>query len=157
MKFTVHYIPLNKIKPDSTVKITDHIKKLRTLMWDCMYILVVKKDRNSGRYVLISGRERYEHLRNHTKNIYAPCIVDKSAPPGTKPWFVFLPAKQPLDDFPLTPKSWSIVRCFLKKEPRFSKLSRIQQIKVLLLGARYKRTVILSMQTKVNQLLRDSG
>ncbi|WP_257351629.1 hypothetical protein [Pseudalkalibacillus decolorationis] len=156
MKFTVQYIPLSNIKPDLPLKITEHIKRLQGLMWDCMYILVVKKDRNDGNYILVSGRERFEHLRKHTKNLYAPCIVDESSPSGIKSWMHRIRNKQPLDDFPMAPKSWSIVRTFLKKEPRFKKLSRVQQIKVLYLGARYKKTVILSMQTKVNQLLREN-
>ncbi|WP_221568424.1 hypothetical protein [Alkalihalobacillus sp. TS-13] len=155
MKFTVQYIPLNKIKPDLSVKITEQIKKLQSLMWDCMYILVVKKNRADGTYTLLSGRERYDHLRNETRNVYAPCIVDDSDPSKVKAIFLRIRNKQPLDDFPLTPKSWAIVRTFLRKEPRFHKLSRYQQIKVLLLGARYKRTVILSMQNRVEQLLKD--
>jgi hypothetical protein len=43
MKFTIQYIPLDKIKPDLSLKITEHIKKLQRLMWDCMFVLVVKK------------------------------------------------------------------------------------------------------------------
>ncbi len=157
MKFTVQYIPLSKINPDLSVKVTEHIKKLQHLMWDCMYILVVKKNRADGSYTLLSGLERYDHLRNKTRNVYAPCIVDDNDPSRIKAIILRIRNKQPLDDFPLAPKSWSIVRAFLKKEPRFQKLSRYQQIKVLLLGARYKRTVILSMQNRVDQLLKEKA
>ncbi|MFC3883484.1 hypothetical protein ACFOU2_08145 [Bacillus songklensis] len=155
MKFTVQYIPLSKIKPDLPSKMTEHIKKLQSLLWDCMYILVVKKNRKDGSFTIVSGLERFEYLRKHTKNIYAPCIVDDSTSSGIKSWIQRLRNKQPLDDFPMMPTSWSIVRSFLKQEPRFSNLSRSQQIKVLLLGVRYRKTVILSMKTMVNQILRN--
>ncbi|WML56205.1 hypothetical protein [Neobacillus sp. PS2-9] len=153
MKFTIQYIPLNKIKPDLSLKITEHIKKLQRLMWDCMFVLVVKKNRKDGSYIIVSGQDRFESLKKHTKNIYAPCIVDKSSSTGMISWFHRLRNKQPLDDFPLMPPSWSIVRSFLKQEPRFKKLSRSEQIRVLLIAARYKKTVIYSMRTTVNELL----
>lgn len=156
MKFTVQYIPLNKIKPDLSLKVTEHIKKLQSLMWDCMYILIVKKNKKDGSFTIVSGLERFEYLRKHTKNIYAPCILDESTSSGIKAWIDRLRNKQPLDDFPMMPTSWSIVRSFLKQEPRFSHLSRSQQIKVLLIGARYRRTVIRSMKHKVNEILRNN-
>lgn len=156
MKFTVQYIPLNKIKPDLSLKITEHFKKLQRLMWDCMFILVVKQNRKDGSYSIVSGEERFEYLRKHTKNIYAPCIVDKSKPSGIQSWIPRFRHKQPLDDFPLMPASWSIFRSFLKQEPRFSELSRSQQIKVLLLAARYKKTVIITMKKTVAEFLKQS-
>lgn len=155
MKFTIQYIPLNKIKPDVSLKVTEHIKRLQRLMWDCMFVLVVRKNRKDNNYTIISGHDRYESLRKHTKSIYAPCIVDKSTPSGTLTWFQRLRRKQPLDDFPFMPKSWSIVRGFLKQEPRFKQLSRSQQIRVLLLAAHYKKTVIYSMKMTVEDILRD--
>jgi hypothetical protein len=153
MKFTIQYIPLNKIKPDLSLKITEHMKKLQRLMWDCMFVLVVKKNRKDGSYIIVSGQDRFESLKKHTKNIYAPCIVDKSSSTGMMSWFHRLRNKQPLDDFPLMPPSWSIVRSFLKQEPRFKNLSRSEQIRVLLIAARYKKTVIYSMRTTVNEIL----
>lgn len=155
VKFTIQYIPLSKIKPDVSLKITEHVKKLQRLMWDCMFVLVVRKNRKDNNYTIISGQERYESLRKHTKSIYAPCIVDKSTPSGRLSWFHRLRRKQPLDDFPLMPSSWSIVRSFLKQEPRFKQLSRSQQIRVLLLAAHYKKTVIYSMKMTVDDILRD--
>ena len=155
MKFTIQYIPLDKIKPDLSLKITEHIKKLQRLMWDCMFVLVVKKNRKDGSYIIVSGQDRFESLKKHTKNIYAPCIVDKSnSSTGMKSWLQRLRNKQPLDDFPLMPTSWSIVRSFLKQEPRFKHLSRSEQIRVLLIAVRYKKTVIYSMKTTVNEILR---
>jgi len=153
MKFTIQYIPMNKIKPDLSLKITEHMKKLQRLMWDCMFVLVVKKNRKDGSYIILSGQDRFESLKKHTKNIYAPCIVDKSSSTGMISWFHRLRNKQPLDDFPLMPPSWSIVRSFLKQEPRFKNLSRSEQIRVLLIAARYKKTVIYSMRTTVNEIL----
>src|SRR5688500_18390595 len=114
MKFTIQYIPLNKIKPDLSVKITENFKKLQRLMWDCMFVLAVRKNRKDDSYLIVSGQERFESLRKHTKNIYAPCIVDKRTSSGILSWFHRLRNKQPLDDFPLMPTSWSIVRSFLK-------------------------------------------
>ena len=155
MKFTIQYIPLNKIKPDVSLKITEHIKKLQRLMWDCMFVLVVRKNRKDNNYTIISGQDRYESLRKHTKTLYAPCIVDKSNPTGKIPLFHRLRKKQPFDDFPLMPKSWSIMRSFLKQEPRFKNLTRSQQIRILLLAAQYKKTVIYTMRKTVDNIVRD--
>jgi hypothetical protein len=154
MKFTIQYIPLNKIKPDLSMKITEHIRKLQRLMWDCMYVLVVKKNRKDGSYIIVSGQDRFESLKKHTKNIYAPCIVDKSSATGMMSWFHRLRKKQPLDDFPLMTPSWSIVRSFLKQEPRFKNLSRSEQIRVLLIAARYKKTVIYIMKNTVDDIIK---
>lgn len=157
MKFTIEYIPLNKIKPDLSMKITNHMKKLQRLMWDCMmYVLVVKKNRKDGSYIIVSGQERFETLKKHTKNIYAPCIVDKSDSTGMISWFYRLRNKQPLDDFPLMPTSWLIFRSFLKQEPRFKQLSRSEQIRVLRIAACYKKTVIYTMKTTVDNILRSN-
>ncbi|WP_428912118.1 hypothetical protein [Niallia sp. Krafla_26] len=157
MKFTIEYIPLNKIKPDLSLKITKHMKKLQRLMWDCMmYVLVVKKNYKDGSYIIVSGEERFETLKKHTKNIYAPCIVDKSDSTRMISWLyrLRLRHKQPLDDFPLAPTSWLIVRSFLKQEPRFQKLSRSEQIRVLRIAAFYKKTVIYTMNKTVAEILR---
>ena len=156
MKFTVQYIPLNKIKPDLSMKITEHIKRLQRFMWDCMFVLVVRKNKKDGSYTIVSGHDRFENLRKHTKSIYAPCIVDKSSSSGITSWFYRFRKKQPLDDFPLMPKSWSIMRTFLKQEPRFHDLSRSQQIRVLFLAVKYKKTVIYSMKTAVNEMIRNN-
>jgi hypothetical protein len=156
VKFTVQYIPLNKIKPDVSLKITEHIKKLQRLMWDCMFVLVVRKNRKDNNYTIISGQDRYESLRKHTKTLYAPCIVDKRTSSGIIPLFHRLRKKQPLDDFPLMPVSWSIMRSFLKQEPRFKYLTRSQQIRILLLAAQYKKTVIITMRNTVSDILSDN-
>ncbi|WP_284035418.1 hypothetical protein [Neobacillus sp. 114] len=154
MKFTVQYIPLEKIKPDFSVKMTEHLKRLQRIMWDCMFVLVVRKSKKDGNYIIVSGQERFESLKKHTKSFYAPCIVDKSTSSDISSWFHRLLRKQPLDDFPFTPKSWSIVRSFLKQEPRFKHLNRSQQIRVLILAVKYKKTVVYSMRTMVDEILK---
>ncbi|MEF3305849.1 hypothetical protein [Paenibacillus sp. GYB003] len=53
------------------------------------------------------------------------------------------------------PAGWSVVRSFLKREPRFARLSRVQQLQVLLLGIRYRKTVVCAMKAKVEELLAD--
>jgi hypothetical protein len=155
VKFTIQYIPLEKIKPDVSVKMTERIKRLQSLMWDCMFVLVVRKNRKDNSYTIISGQERYESLRKHTKNLYAPCIVDQHSGSRFQSWYYRIRNKQPLDDFPLMPASWSIFRSFLKQEPRFKHLTRSQQIRILLLAARYKKTVITNMKTTVNEILKN--
>ncbi|KAA9029110.1 hypothetical protein [Niallia endozanthoxylica] len=157
MKFTIEYIPLSKIKPDLSLKMTKHLKKLQRLMWDCMmYVMVVKKNRKDGSYIIVSGQDRFENLKKHTKNMYAPCIVDKSDYIGRQLWFHRLWKKQPLDDFPFMPTSWLIVRSFLKQEPRFQNLSRSEQIRVLRIAACYKKTVIYTMKKRVDDILRSN-
>lgn len=156
MKFTIQYIPLDKIKPDLSLKITEHIKKLQRLMWDCMFVLVVRKSKKDDSYIILSGQDRFENLRKHTKSIYAPCIVDKSTSSGISSLFHLFHNKQPLDDFPLMPKSWSIFRSFLKQEPRFKNLTRSQQIRVLIVAVRYKKTVIYTMKSMVNEIIRNN-
>lgn len=156
MKFTVQYIAINKIKPQTSIKMTDHIKKLQRLMWDCMNILVVRKNKE-GNYSILSGVDRFEYLKKYTNKLYVPCIVDDSTSSGIKSWVQRLRKNQPLDDFPMLPKSWSIVHAFLKQEPRFNNLSRIEQLKVLVLAIRYKKTVILAMNTMVNQMAKKNN
>jgi hypothetical protein len=160
MRFTVQYIPLSKIKPDLSGKMTQHIKKIRKLMWDCMYILAVRKNKKDDNYVIISGRDRYEYLLNYTNNKYAPCIIDEGKETSeVKEKFHQLRNRSFLRKLPhlnanrMVPQSWSIVRTFLKEEPRFNQLSRNQQLKIILLGIRYKRTAILSMKAKVKEML----
>ncbi|MGM7703455.1 hypothetical protein ACSVDE_17115 [Pseudalkalibacillus sp. Hm43] len=155
MKFTVQYIPLSKIKPGVTVKMSERLKKLQGIVWDCMYLLVVKENRKDDNYILVSGLERFDYLSKFTKHVYAPCLVDQEDAGGLRGWLMRFWKEPHQDDYPLVPKSWSIVRKFLKQEPRFKELSRFQQIRVLYLGARYKRTVILSMQNRVDQLLKE--
>ncbi|MGC4377658.1 hypothetical protein WD019_12055 [Fictibacillus sp. Mic-4] len=160
MRFMVEYIPLKKIKLDEPVKLTDRLKKLRSLMWECMHVIVVKKDQKDNRFIIVSGRDRYEYLRKQTKHQYAPCIIDESnTSSGMKYWITRLwnrnlpPDIPSIHSGPFHPTSLSIIRSFIKKEPRFVQLSRSQQFKVLILGIRYKKTVESSMREKVDEIL----
>lgn len=68
MKFTIEYIPLNKIKPDLSLKITKHMKKLQRLMWDCMmYVLVVKKIARMAAISLLAVKNDSKPLKNTPK------------------------------------------------------------------------------------------
>ncbi|RNB87072.1 hypothetical protein EDM56_15365 [Brevibacillus fluminis] len=158
--FTVQYIPLSKIKPDHYPRMTAQIRKLRSKMLDGMNLVVVRKNRKDGSYVILLGNERYEYLRKHTKKLVAPCLVDESRGKSqVRAWFHQLRNKRLLSHFPgikpgqLTPAALSITRTFLKEEPRFKQLSRRQQVQVLSQAVRYKRTVISAMKAKVGQLV----
>lgn len=157
--FTVQYIPLSKIKPDHSVKITSQIRKLRDRMWDCMHVLVVRKNGKHGSYMILFGNERFEYLTNHTKKLVAPCLVDESNPTArASSWFQRFHRKQILKHLPavkahrLTPVAWSIVRTFLREEPRFEQLTRRQQLQVLVQAIRYKKIVVASMKSKIDQM-----
>ncbi|CAM4466334.1 hypothetical protein PAPH110629_17360 [Paenibacillus phoenicis] len=77
MRFTVQYIPLNKLRPGISVQLTQRIKSLRKAAQDCMHLMVVRKSRKHGGYIIVSGNHHYEFLRKHTKNTVAPCLVDQ--------------------------------------------------------------------------------
>jgi hypothetical protein len=125
-------------------------------MWDCMHILVVKKDLD-GNFTIISGNDRLEYLQKHTKFKSAPCIIDGYCLSAEiRNWFHRLihtkEVSHSIMKEKVNKKSSSIVRTFLKVEPRFNELSPVQKMKVLLLAVRYKRTVITSMKTMVDEL-----
>jgi hypothetical protein len=153
MSFSVQYIPLNKIKPDGSAKMTHNIKLIRKFIWDCMYLLAVEENPKEGNFIIVSGIQRYEYLRKHTNNKYTPCIVlNRKLSSEVKSLVDHLFPNMKAER--ITPASWSILRSFLQQEPRFINLSLGQQIKVLLLGIRYKKTVIQSMRALVDQLSR---
>lgn len=164
MKFIVQYIPMSKIKPDLSVKMTDNLKKLRRLMWDSMHILAVRKNGKDGSYIVVSGLDRYEYLSKHTNKKYAPCIIeDRETATELNSWMYRLRNRRLLSFFPnidqkrMTPAGLSIIRSFLKQEPRFRQLSVSQQIKVLMIAVRYKKTMIGSMRMMVDDLLKTKG
>lgn len=151
MRVTVQYIPLNKLKPDLSVKMTQNIQKLRSLMADCMHLIAVKKNKKNGQYIIVSGHDRFEYLRKHTNKKYVPCIVDENkVTSGLKTLIHRFPEIAPEQ---MVPTSWAIIRAYLKQDPRFRQLSYHQQLKVLLLAIRYKKTVIRSMKTLVEELV----
>jgi hypothetical protein len=162
MKFSIQYIPLNKIDTHAPIRMTQHIRKLRNVLWDSAHLLAVRKNRKDGRFIVVGGHDRLRYLRSHTTKIYAPCILDESKEPskrGSLPaWIRNFRNRNLPESFPkfhpekVTPAGWSIIRTFVKEESRFQKLTRVQQVKVLLLGVRYKRTVITSMKAMVDDM-----
>jgi hypothetical protein len=160
MKVTIQYIPLHKIKSGASVSMTDQVRKLRGVLWDCMHLLAVRRHKKSGHYIVVSGHKHYEFLRNHTNKKRVPCIVEKGSITTTIRSKVHQWRNQGLlHYFPkthlerLTPSSASIIRSFLKQEPRFKQLSPSQQIKVLILAVRYKKTVKLAMYDRLKMYL----
>lgn len=161
MRFTVQYIPLNKLKPGISIQLTQRIKNLRKTAQDCMHLMIVRKSRKDGGYVIVSGSHHYEFLRKHTKNVVAPCLVDESRASSRFNALVHrlrkpnLPYEAPrLQRERTSANSWSIIRKFMRQEPRFKQLSRTQQLKVLRLALQYRKTTIQSMKTKVDVYLR---
>ncbi|TVY11038.1 hypothetical protein [Paenibacillus cremeus] len=161
MRFTVQYIPLDQIQPGGPVPLTERIKKLKSYLWDCMHLIAVRRNRKDGSYTILSGHERYLFLRDHTKKQYAPCIVDETKALSELEALLahMLRGKERILEQPnplklrLLPTSWVILRMFLRQEPRFSRLSRRQQMKVILLAIRNKRTVVKAMRAKVDEML----
>lgn len=161
LRYTVQYIPLRKIKPGISVQISQRIKDLHKVAQDCMQVLIVRKSRKEGGYIIVSGANHYDYMKKHTRKKTAPCLVDESKASSSVAAFISRFHKRKLPyDLPfiksdrLAPNSWSIIRTFMKQEPRFKQLTRSQQIKVLRLGLQYKKTTISSMKGKVDALLK---
>ncbi|NOV02161.1 hypothetical protein [Paenibacillus planticolens] len=162
MRFTVQYIPLSKIKPESTItKTSGRKKELKKVAQDLMHLLVVQKSRKAKGYVILDGHHHFHFLKKHTSKQTAVCLVDESKLSAGIGKFVQQFRKRSLPyDVPairpdrVTVSSWSIIRTFMKREPRFRSLSRRQQLKVLRLGMQYKKTTVRSMQAKVDELLK---
>jgi hypothetical protein len=159
MRFTIQYIHLAKIKPDLTVKMTKHIKKLRAVMLDCMQLLIVRKNKRDGNYTLLSGSDRYDYFKQHTNKKYAPCLVDESSSTVRFKDLLFrLRNRNILRIFPqinlsrLTPSGLSIIRAFIKQEPCFRHLSRSQQLKIIMMAFRYKKHMLLTMKSKMGEM-----
>ncbi|HZG87705.1 hypothetical protein [Paenibacillus sp.] len=161
MRFTIQYIPLKQIHAGAPVRMTDRIKQLRRVIWDSPQLLAVTKNRKGG-YTVVGGHDRYRYLKAHTDKMYAPCVLDDrrekrgiSVPAWLKRmrgrgFAAALPKMHPEN---VTPAGWSIIRAFLKEEPRFAGLTRMQQARILLVGVRYKRTVVREMKRMVDELL----
>ncbi|WP_274365961.1 hypothetical protein [Paenibacillus thermotolerans] len=147
MRYTVQYIPLNKLKPDFTGTITRPIARLRRTLWDCAHLMAVKRRGKDGTYVIVAGADRYHYLRKHSRVKSAPCIVDeKRKHDALLERFPYLSPRR------MTPASWSIIRSFLKKEPRFYALSPLQQMRLLYTAVRYKKTVINRMKAMIDEM-----
>jgi hypothetical protein len=158
----VQYIPLSKIKPERiTTKTSQPKKELKKVAQDLMHLLVVRKSRKEGGYIILGGHHHFDFLKKHTNKNSAVCLVDESKISANFGKLVNrfrkrqLPYEVPyIRQDRIASNSWSIIRTFLKREPRFRRLSRRQQLKVLRLGIQYKKTTVLSMQAKVEDLLK---
>ncbi|MFD1955568.1 hypothetical protein ACFSL6_15685 [Paenibacillus thailandensis] len=163
MRYTVQYIPLSKIKAGGSAQPTRRIKELRIAAQDFMHLLIVRKSRKHGGYVVVGGQNHYEYFKQHTKKKTVPCLVDESKAAASFGFFANrfrLRGNSSQPDIPhlnrdRTPaKSLSIIRAFLNQQPRFKQLSRRQQFKVIRLGLQYKKTTVKSMNEMVDGFLR---
>lgn len=130
---------------------------------DAMHLLIVRKNKREGGYFVINGNHHYEYLKKHTNKAFAPCLVDESKASANLASLLYRlrRRKSPFDIPYIKPNrmdwaSWSIFKSFLKQEPRFRRLSRRQQIRVLRLGLQYRKTTVKSMKAKVDYLLNNS-
>ena len=159
MKFTVRYIPLDRIRPAAGEERASRMLRLRRLWWDCAHLLAVRPDGRSGRYVLLRGHTRYDYLTRRTNRKVAACLVDDGGaePPrrlSLLPGRRLLEAVRPLlDGERMTPASWAVVRLFLAREPRFARLTLAQKARILLMAVRYKRTTVAAMRAAVDRML----
>lgn len=162
MRYTVQYIPLSKIKQESNITKTSQRKKeLKKVAQDLMHILIVRKSKKDGGYMIQDGHHHFDFLKKHTNKNRAVCLVDESKISESFGKLVnrFRKRQLPYEVPYLKPdriavNSWSIIRTFLKREPRFRRLSRRQQLKVLRLGIQYRKTTVQSMQAKVEEILK---
>ncbi|SEB50188.1 hypothetical protein [Paenibacillus sp. GP183] len=162
MRYTLQYIPLSKIRTENiTTKTSLRKKELKKVSQDLMHLLVVRKSRKEGGYIILDGHHHFDYLQKHTNKKCAVCLVDESKISAIVGTLVhrFRKRQLPYDVPYIKPdriaiNSWSIIRTFLKQEHRFRRLSRRQQMKVLRLGIQYRKTTLLSMQAKVEELLK---
>lgn len=161
MGYTVQYIPLHKIKAGLIAKTTKRGKELHKVAQDCMQLLVVRKSRKDGGYVVLSGNNHLEYFKKFTRKSTVPCLVDegKLASALTSLINRYRHRQRPQElPFASTDRiagnGLSIIRSYLKQDVRFKKLSRREQLKVLRLGLQYKKTTIRAMKAKVDELMR---
>jgi hypothetical protein len=162
LRYIVQYIPLNKIKPESIItKTSQRRKELKKVAQDLMHLMVVRKSRKEGGYIILDGHHHFDFLKKHTNKNCAVCLVDENKISASISSLLHrfrkrqLPYEVPnIKPDRISINSWSIIRTFLKREPRFRKLSHRQQLKVLRLGIQYRRTTFMSMQAKVDDLLK---
>ncbi|MNR11820.1 hypothetical protein D3C85_1281380 [compost metagenome] len=126
-----------------------------------MQLLIVHKSRKDGGYIIQEGHQHFNFIKKHTNKNRAICLVEESKLANNVGNWVNrfrkreLPYEVPyLKRERIEVNSWKIIRQFLKREPRFQKLSRRQQLKVLRLGIQYRKTTVQSMQAKVEELLK---
>ncbi|WP_186578854.1 hypothetical protein [Aquibacillus kalidii] len=151
MKFIVNYVPLSKIKSSDNLRITSQMKRLHLFLLDSMHLLVVRKNKNENSYTIIYGQNRLQYLQKHEKAKEVPVIIANRQSVGLKALLQQVFNKDTNTKSLSKPTTWSIVKTFLKKEPRFKSLSFTQKLKVLMLAVRYKNTVVNAMRNEVKQ------
>ncbi|MDC3415464.1 hypothetical protein [Aquibacillus salsiterrae] len=144
MKFTIQYVPLKKITNNQPVDVTDKIRYLRKVMLDCLYLLVVKKNKKEDSYQVLSGHSRLDFLSKHTNLKYVPCLIADQHANSSKAALL-----NKMNDN--NSSSFQIIKRFIKEEPEYKSLNLFQKIKILMIGLNYKRTVISVMKSQVNQ------
>lgn len=161
MGYTVQYIPLSKIKSGFIANSTNRSKELRKVAQDCMQLLIVRKSRKDGGYVIVSGINHLDYYKRYTKKSVVPCLIDEGKISSTFASLLNrfqkrrLPYELPyINTDQIAGNSWSIIRSFLKQDSRFKRLTSQEQLKVLRLGIQYKKTTIRSMKAKVDELIK---
>lgn len=158
MKLTVHELPLDRIRPAAGGEAASAAKRLLQQWRSCSHLLAVRPDGRTGRYVLLRGHNRYEYLTKQTNRKTAPCIVDDSGrlPSGPFGWLrrrrLFQTIQPHLEGERVTPAAWAVIRLFLKREPRFAKLSIWQKTRILLMAVRYRDTAVRAMRAAVERM-----
>ena len=157
----MQYIPLHKIKSGFIGKSTRRSKELHKVAQDCMQLLIVRKSRKEGGYIIVSGNNHLEYYKRYTKKNVVPCLVDKGKVSSTFESLLKrfqkhkLPYALPYTNTDhIAGNSLSIIRSFLKQDIRFKRLTRREQLKVLRLVIQYKKTTIRSMKAKVDELIK---
>ncbi|MCR2805226.1 hypothetical protein [Paenibacillus soyae] len=124
-------------------------------------MLIVRKSRKDGGYIVVSGHSHLDYLKKHTKKSTVACLVDESKLSSKVSSFLYYFRKPKLPSYVpyikperLIGSSGAIIQRFLRQDPRFKTLSRSQKIKVLRIGLQYKKTTIASMRAKVDELLK---
>ncbi|WNR45325.1 hypothetical protein [Paenibacillus roseipurpureus] len=162
MRYTVQYIPLSKIRQESSnTKSSPRKKELKKVAQDLMQLLIVQKSKKDGGYIVQDGHHHFAFLKKHTNKNRVVCLVDESKITANFGNLVnrFRKRQLPYEVPYLKPNrfeinSWTIIRQFLKQEPRFRMLSRRQQLKVIRLGIQYRKTTVRSMKAKVEDILK---
>ncbi|TYP72032.1 hypothetical protein [Paenibacillus methanolicus] len=161
MGYTVQYIPLHKIKAGLSAKTTKRGKELHKVAQDCMQLLVVRKSRKDGGYVILSGNTHLDYYKRFTKKNAVPCLVDEGK--IATAWAALVDRyrkRHRPQDLPyanadrIAGNGLAIIRSYLKQDARFKKLSRREQLRVLRLGWQYKKTTIRAMKAKVDELMK---
>ena len=148
MRYTVQYIPLNKIKQEGSItRSSPRKKELKKVAQDLMQLLIVHKSRKDGGYIIQEGHQHFNFIKKHTNKNRAICLVEESKLANNVGNWVnrFRKRELPYEVTYLKRErievnSWKIIRQFLKREPRFQKLyhHHLKNIQTSLFGENFK-------------------